>query len=115
MRKKTYHLLAVLTALLAGAALSGAALAAGGAPERAVVRFDRQADPEALTAALEALEGVEVLWTYDSLFSGAAIEGARRPWMRRRPCMAWRGWASPAPTPCPRAAAQLPERTEAWP
>ena len=85
MRKKTYHLLAVLTALLAGAALSGAALAAGGAPERAVVRFDRQADPEALTAALEALEGVEVLW------------------------------ASPAPTPCPRAAAQLPERTEAWP
>ena len=42
MRKKTYHLLAVLTALLAGAALSGAALAAGGAPERAVVRFDRQ-------------------------------------------------------------------------
>ena len=76
MRKKTYHLLAVLTALLAGAALSGAALAAGGAPERAVVRFDRQADPEALTAALEALEGVEVLWTYDRLFSGAAIEGA---------------------------------------
>lgn len=64
MRKKTYHLLAVLTALLAGAALSGAALAAGGAPERAVVRFDRQADPDALTAALEALEGVEVLWTY---------------------------------------------------
>ena len=36
--------------------------------ERAVVRFDRQADPEALTAALESLEGVEVLWTYDSLF-----------------------------------------------
>ena len=74
MRKKTYHLLTVLMALLAGAALSGAALAAGGAPERAVVRFDRQADPEALTAALASLEGVEVLWTYDSLFSGAAIE-----------------------------------------
>ena len=74
MRKKTYHLLTVLMALLAGAALSGAALAAGGAPERAVVRFDRQADPETLTAALASLEGVEVLWTYGSLFSGAAIE-----------------------------------------
>ena len=86
MRKKTYHLLAVLTALLAGAALSGAALAAGGAPERAVVRFDRQADPDALTAALEALEGVEVLWTYDSLFSGAAIEGDPEAPERRRSC-----------------------------
>lgn len=71
-----YSLLAVLMALAAGAALSGAALAYDGAPARAVVRFDRQAEAEAVTGALEALEGVEVLWTYDSLFSGAAIEAS---------------------------------------
>ena len=71
MRKIIYQL---FTALLTLTALSCAALAADGGPHRAVVLFDGQADPAAVTAGLSALDGVEVLWRYDSLFSGAAVE-----------------------------------------
>lgn len=73
MNRKRNKLLTLLLALLAATALTCAALAAS-APERAVVRFGDRADPAALTGALEAMEDVEVLWQYESLFSGAAVE-----------------------------------------
>ena len=75
MERKQNKLPALFLALLAALALTCAALAAD-APSRAVVRFDEQADPAALAGALEAMEGVEVLWRYESLFSGAAVEAS---------------------------------------
>ena len=43
-------------------------------PVRAIVTFDPEAPAEDLVSAMEALPGVEVLWTYALTFSGAAVE-----------------------------------------
>ena len=70
-------LAAVLGVLLSVSLLaSPAALAAEGReePVRAIVTFAPEAPAQMLLAALEALPDTEVLWTYERLFSGAAVE-----------------------------------------
>mgnify|MGYP001097586249 CR=1 FL=1 len=67
---KHWRALLFLLALLALA--PGARAAEDGV--RAVIVYEEDADPAALTAAVEALEGVELLWRYGSLFPGAAVE-----------------------------------------
>ena len=67
---KHWRALLFLLALLALA--PGARAAEDGI--RAVIVYEEDADPAALTAAVEALEGVELLWRYGSLFPGAAVE-----------------------------------------
>ena len=70
-------LAAVLGVLLSVSLLaSPAALAAEDReePVRAIVTFAPEAPAQALLAALEALPDTEVLWTYERLFSGAAVE-----------------------------------------
>ena len=71
MKKQT--LWTILLALFSILLLTGAA---EHAPEavRAVVFYDECADPDAMEAALESMEDVAVLWRYDSLFPGAAVE-----------------------------------------
>lgn len=62
--------------LLAALVLTPAALAYD-APEdgvRAVVLFREDADPARTAASLAAVDGVEVLWRYERLFPGAAVE-----------------------------------------
>ncbi len=44
------------------------------APVRAVVLYTESADPDRMEAALAALPDVDVLWRYDRLFCGAAVE-----------------------------------------
>lgn len=51
-----------------------AAMAKEEASLRAVVTFGENADADTLLQKLEAMEGVEVLYTYSELFSGAAVE-----------------------------------------
>lgn len=43
-------------------------------PIRAVVLYREDADPDQMEAALASLPDVKVLWRYDRLFSGAAVE-----------------------------------------
>lgn len=43
-------------------------------PVRAIVTFTPDAPVEALLSAMEALPETEVLWTYERLFSGAAVD-----------------------------------------
>ncbi len=64
---------ALLPALFAILLLTSAADAAE-APVRAVVFFEEDASPAAVEAALAELPEVSLLWRYDSLFSGAAVE-----------------------------------------
>lgn len=54
--------------------LLSAAAGAADAPVRAVVFYGEGADPAAVEAALAALPEVSLLWRYDSLFHGAAVE-----------------------------------------
>lgn len=70
-------LAAVLGIFLAVSLLaSPAALAAENReePVRAIVTFDPEAPAEDLVSAIEALPGTEVLWTYEIIFSGVAVE-----------------------------------------
>lgn len=46
----------------------------GSAPLRAVVVYSPQADPDQMAQALARLPGVTLLWRYDRLLSGAAVE-----------------------------------------
>ena len=71
MKKQT--LWTILLALFSILLLTGAAERP---PEtvRAVVLYDECADPDAMEDALESMEDVAVLWRYDSLFPGAAVE-----------------------------------------
>lgn len=69
-RKSGWILCFALLAALLLAALAGAA----DRTVRAVVLYDEDADASALTAMLEGMEDVCVLWRYDSLFAGAAVE-----------------------------------------
>ena len=74
---KRKHLWTILLALLSALLLTAAAGASENIPEtpvRAVVVYDENAGADAMAAALEAAEGVTVLWQYDSLFPGAAVE-----------------------------------------
>ena len=76
---KRKHLWTILFALLSAFLLTSAAGASENMPEapvRAVVVYDENAGADAMTAALEATEGVTVLWQYDSLFPGAAVEAS---------------------------------------
>ena len=66
-------LFTLLTALLLTAA-AGASESGPDALIRAVVLYQEDADPDAMEAALSAADGVAVLWRYDSLFPGAAVE-----------------------------------------
>ena len=74
-----YHraLASALGVIMALSLLAGpAALAAENReePVRAIVTFAPDAPTEALLAAIEALPETEVLWTYERLFSGAAVD-----------------------------------------
>lgn len=74
LRKRTVSLLLALCMMFSLAA----PVFAVGVEEKitAVVRFADGTDADALCAALEALPGVSVRWTYEALFRGAAIEGS---------------------------------------
>jgi len=63
----------ILSLLLAGL-LTLSAGAAAADPVRAVVVYREDADPQQAAAALSEIPGCTVLWTYDTLFSGAAVE-----------------------------------------
>lgn len=74
---KRKHLWTILLALLSALLLTAAAGASENIPEapvRAVVVYAEDAGADDMTAALEAAEGVTVLWRYNSLFPGAAVE-----------------------------------------
>lgn len=73
MRMRHWNYLALL--LLAAALLCAPALAAEGT-RRAIVVFEEGTPPEAMEEALGRVSGAEVLWRYERLFSGAAVEGA---------------------------------------
>ena len=62
----------ILFFMLALLVLSPAALAADST--RAVVLYEEDADPAQMEDALENLDGVDVLWRYERLFPGAAVE-----------------------------------------
>ena len=66
----------ILSLLLAGllTLTAGAAEPAEAAPVRAVVLYREDADPRQAASALEAIPGCTLLWEYDTLFSGAAVE-----------------------------------------
>ncbi len=63
---------ALLCLLLFSAA--GGAAWEGGEARPAVVVFSQDAGPEEMREAIAGVEGVEVLWGYDALFPGAAVE-----------------------------------------
>lgn len=71
-------LLAVLLLTAMAVPTEGAEGAEASGPLRAVVVFDEGADPERVALELEGAEGVTVLYRYESLFSGAAVEAEAR-------------------------------------
>ena len=73
LRRRALSLLLVLALALTAAPAALAGREADAEAVQAVVRYAPDAGREEMTAALAALEGVEVLWRYDALFAGAAI------------------------------------------
>lgn len=72
-RNVKWTILFSLLALLLLTAIAGAAWDSG-EPRPAIVVYSETAVPAEMEAALESLEGVTYLWSYDTFFSGAAIE-----------------------------------------
>lgn len=81
MKDKTKWIIGIcslLAVLLLTAMAVPAEEAEASGPLRAVVVFDENADPERMALELEEAEGVTVLYRYESLFSGAAVEAEAR-------------------------------------
>lgn len=75
--KNGKKLMCMALALCMMVSLAAPAFAAGAEEKRcAVVSFEDGADVNKLCGELESLPGVRVKWTYETLFKGAAIEGA---------------------------------------
>ena len=78
MRYKNRTPWIILFTFLTVLSLSVLAFAAetDGAAQRVIVLYEDGADPAALETAIAHIEGAELLWSYDTFLSGAAVDAA---------------------------------------